>query len=556
MWLATVCFGLLTAAWSVLTPLAEAPDEPAHMGLVLHLADTGRYPDYDGLAHSEGVVQLCRDYAVSTQWCRTEAERADGVAVRERRADDAPARGARARGDDPDFDEAVADRMNQMPQHPPLYYQLMAGALRVERAAVPGTMTVDTELAYLRLLNVLMLLPLPWLAWLTARRLGLDEGVAGVAALLPLAVPQLTHIGGTLNNDNLFTVLVAALVALLAGVVRGDRSVRTAALVGLVTGLALLTKGFGVVLPPLVVLAYGVAAWRHLRGATPGALVAGGVAFVVSGWWYVGNLVRVGKVMPSVEDQGRLSSSSRPAGFRPDVGEWLGSTTTRMVEGWWGSFGWREVRLPFLLCLVLTVVASLAVLLAALGVPAPTLHPTPPCLPLRRRLRRHCHLVEANRTKGLVVLVGPVVLLGAFVVVRSAVIYGGTGRLAFQQGRYLFGGLTGLAVLAALGMARRLGPGRARPVAVGAVVGLQALAMGWCLVGWWGADDVGPVGAVRAVAAWSGWPDPLAFVLLVGGVAALAVLPVAARQPVVPAASALEGEQPVDRHPAVPDLTG
>jgi small subunit ribosomal protein S36 len=528
---ATVCFGLLTAAWSVLTPLAEAPDEPAHVGLVLHLAETGRYPAYDGLPHSEGIVQLCRDYAVSTQWCRSDEERAARVTTRPRRAEDAPPRGERARADDPAFDAPADDRMNQMPQHPPLYYQAMAGALRLERLLVPGEMSVDTEVAFLRLLNVLILLPLPGLAWLTARRLGLDDGVAVVAALLVLAVPQLTHIGGTVNNDNLFTVLVAGVVALLAGVVGGDRSRRTAVLVGALTGLALLTKGFAVVLPPLVVLAYGVGApgaaagrRRRLRAAAPAAGGALAVASLVGGWWYVGNLVRTGHVMPSVEDQGRLSSATRPAGFHPDVGEWLGSTTTRMVEGFWGSFGWREVRLPFLVSLAATLVAGLVLVAGRRAVGAGA------------EDRDGASRTGPASPAILVVLVAPVVALGAFVVVRSAVIYWDTGRLAFQQGRYLFGGLTGLAVLVAGGAARRLGE-RAAAAAVGVAVVLQVLAAGWCLVGWWGADDVGPWGAVRALGAWSGWPDAVAVLLLAGGAAALALLPLAARRPALPGTS-------------------
>lgn len=531
--LATVAFGALVAFWSVSTPLTEAPDEPAHLGLVLHVADTGDDPAYDGLQHTQGLFQMCRDYSTSARWCRTDEEREAGVDHRDRPADAAPPKGARPFWDDPGFQALEPGRMNQIPQHPPLYYRLMATGLRLERSLLPGEMSVDTELAFLRLLNVLLVLPLPWLAWWTGRRLGLASPVPEVAALLPLAVPQLTHIGGTLNNDNLFVVLVSLLVALLAGVARGDCSARTAALVGVTLGLSLLTKGFGVVLPPVVVLAYwqgsavtllaasgawrladrarpsrvGRRAWglvdRARRAAVP-AIGALGIAFAVSGWWYLGNLLDTGRVMPTVEDSMRLDPDSRPPGFEPDVGEYLGSTVTRLVEGFWGAFGWRRVELP-------TAVSAAATLLCIAAV----------VVAFRRSSRASAAPPIPASTVAL--LVAPLVLFCGFVVVRSAVIYWETSRLAFQQGRYMFGGLTGTAVAVAIAVSARFGP-RAVRVTVAGILAMQGMAVATCLAGWWDAADDSPIEALRAVVAWSGWPDPIAVALLAPMPIALAAL--------------------------------
>jgi 4-amino-4-deoxy-L-arabinose transferase-like glycosyltransferase len=545
---ATAAFGILTAFWSVLTPLTEAPDEPAHLGLVLEVADTGHYPAYDGLQHTAGLFQLCVDYATSANWCRTDAERATGLVERERPADEAPAKHGRVRWDDPEFRRLKPGRLNQMPQHPPLYYAAMAGALRIERAVVPGSLSVDTELAFLRLLNVLIVLPLPWLAWLAARRLRLGAEVAVVAALVPLAVPQLTHIGGTLNNDNLFVVLASGLMALLAGVVQGDRSRRTLLLVGVVAGLALLTKGFGVVLPPVVLLAYlvgsrtprtpfgpfglaGLRWWRDWRAVVP-AVGALAVGFVVSGWWYLGNLAATGQIMPSIEDQ-RLSARNRPPGFHPRLGEYAASAASRLVEGFWGAFGWRRVELPTVVSVAATVLCVGAAAVAFVRPPV-------------------------ARPK-LAVLLAPVALLVTFVLVRSAVIYRDSGRLAFQQGRYLFAGLTAAAAVVAVGAVRLLGARAVRATVAGVLV-LQGLAVAWCLNGWWGTDGV-PVGSLRAVVAWSGWPDPVVVVFLVMAPLALAALvhaawrhigdaavPVPVDQPTVTDGSALPG-QPVSAAP-------
>jgi small subunit ribosomal protein S36 len=519
--LATVAFAFLAGFWSVLTPLTEAPDEPAHLGLVLYLADTGDYPAYDELQHTAGLFQLCVDFATSANWCRTSEERAAGLVQRDRPADEAPAKHGRVHWDDPDFRALEPGRMNQMPQHPPLYYEVMAGALQVERAVVPGELSVDTELAFLRLMNVLLVLPLPWLAWCLARRLGARHEICLVASLTPLAIPQLTHIGATLNNDNLFVVLVSALMVLLVGVARGDRSRRTMVLVGMATGLALLTKGFAVVLPPVVVLAY------LIGSASPEATVRGwlrrgwqagwptatalATALVVSGWWYFENLTTTDRLMPSIEDRLRLNPRNRPAGFEPRIGEYAASTATRLVEGFWGDFGWRRVELP-------TVISAAATLLC-LGAVA-----------VAFRQRSRTESADPPVTGALLTLMlAPIALLTAFVVIRSAVIYQEIGSLAFQQGRYLFAGVTAAAAVMAIGI-HHLAGRRAVPVMVTGVFVMQGLAVAWCLTGWWGADDVGLPASLRAVVAWSGWPDPLVVALLAVTPVPMVLLARAARQ--------------------------
>jgi small subunit ribosomal protein S36 len=539
---ATVAFGLLTGFWSVLTPLTEAPDEPAHLGLVLHVADTGRYPTHDGLHHTVGLFDFCVDYSVSVKWCRTSPEEATGVRVRDRLADDAPPKDDRPYWDDPGFQTPEPGRLNQMPQHPPLYYAAMAAAVRVERAVVPGDLSIDTQLAFLRLLNVLLVLPIPWLGWCSARRLGAGDQVGVVAALIPLGIPQLTHIGATLNNDNLFMVLGAALMALLAGVVRGDRSRRTVVLVGLVTGLALLTKGFGVVFPPIVALAYLVGAGpdrSRRRSAALRSCSALAVAFAVSGWWYLAKLVTTGHIMPSIEDT-RLSAQNQVPGPRT-VGEYLDSTTSRIVDGFWGAFGWRRVQLPTalsvgmtLLCVALAVVAvrraareagradAGAAELGAAELGAAELGQAAAGAAELGRAEAGAagaSAAEAGRADPpitramLAVLLCPAAALCAFVVIRSAVIYAQTGRLAFQQGRYLFAGLSAAAVVVAIGAQHLLGR-RAVPAVVIAGVLMQSAAIACCLVGWWDADSVGLPDALRAVVAWSGWPDPIVVALL------------------------------------------
>ena len=89
--------------------------------------------------------------------------------MRRHPADEAPDKGSRPAWDDEGGDRPVGG-LNQMPQHPPLYYQAMATVLRAERAVGGGPASTDRELALLRLVNAALLAPLPLLAWWAARR--------------------------------------------------------------------------------------------------------------------------------------------------------------------------------------------------------------------------------------------------------------------------------------------------------------------------------------------------------------------------------------------------
>lgn len=502
---AVAAFGLLGVVWSIVAPLMEAPDEPDHLALVLYLADGHGYPSYDGLQSPDATYRLCRTFASATRACPRKGETFTATSTRRHPVADAPPHAARPAWNDLGGAKPVG-RLNQMPQHPPLYYEAMATVLRVERSVHGGPLSLDRELALLRFANALMLAPLPLIAWWGARRFGLDDTTASAAALVPFGVPMLTHIGSTLNNDNLLNLAGAIVIALLAGVVRGDRSLRTAGAVGVATGIALLAKASAVIFPPLVVLAYVIGWWtarpRH-DGEAPAeggrsaltwarALFLGGaVTAAVAAWWYVGNRIRTGSFAPTIEDR-RFGPDLAPPGFHPDLGTFF-STFLRSVNGrFWGAFGWYSVRFSAALGWVATAVVFVAVfsalatrILPGVGDPAPERPPG--------RL-------------GMTFLLAPVVALVAFVAIRAYSLYATTSQFIFLQGRYLFAGIAGLAVVIAVGVRRVAG--RATVAVVAVVVGaMQTWALYRVLSGFWGGPGLGPRGQYRAMAAYSGWPE-------------------------------------------------
>jgi small subunit ribosomal protein S36 len=501
---ATVAFGLLGTLWSLLAPLGEAPDEPAHLALVLHLADGNPYPDYDGLQNQAAIIRLCRTHAAATRACPRPGEVVTATSVRRHPASEAPDRSMRPAWND-DGGARQVGQVNQMPQHPPLYYQAMAAVLRLERAVASDPWSLDRELALLRVVNALVLAPLPLLAWWAARRFGSDRATAIAAALAVLAIPMLSHIGATLNNDNLLTLLGAVLVALLAGVARGDRSTRTAVALGVVTGLALLTKAFAVVFPPAILVAYLVGsrgadgpapAWAdRLRLVLRPVVVAGAATAAVAMWWYVRARVRTGSFTPSVEDR-RLTAELAPPGFSPEVTAFAAEFAESLTIRFWGAFGWYTVRVPLWWAVVATGLLMAALALALVPRRGP----------------------DASTRAQRLSLLTPVVLLGVFVAARAWDLYATTSRFQFIQGRYLFAGIVGVLVLAAMGVVRVVH--RWAPVAVaGLALLLQADAARRALSGGWGGPGVGVGAQLEAMVAWGAWPGELVAVVAVAAVA-------------------------------------
>ena len=166
----------------------------------------------------------------------------------------------------------------------------------------------------MRLLSAFLVMWLPLLSWATAWRMT-GSRLAGIAAsVVPLAVPELTHVGSTVNNDNLVTLAGAATLLGVACVLRGDRSRSTALWIGIWLAIALWAKAFGLVLVPLVILVYAVPWFLDRRHDAPGRgrsaavalAISAGIGIALGCWWYVVNEVRYGTTQPGVP-------ASRPA---------------------------------------------------------------------------------------------------------------------------------------------------------------------------------------------------------------------------------------------------
>ncbi len=466
VWAVSALFASLLLAYVVLLPIYRAPDEVDHVDAVYELEQGEGWaePGTDLLdppvitsLHLSGLLTLQHYPAAAAP----------------------PQRAKRS------FDTLPGtidpSQTNQITQHPPLFYALDAVPLKV----VGGTSwAYDKTVLFLRLLSALMVLPLPVLAHAAARRVRGPGALAVTASILPLAVPQLVHIGASVNNDNLLTLLFGLLTVALMYVVTGDLSRGTAVRIGVLSALALLTKGFAFIVPVWIGLTYILALCRYRRRtALTSALVALAVTTLLGGWWWLRNLLKYGAVQPAGE-----KPITPPPGFVPNL-HLLLNQYGYLPKSFWGAFGYFNVVLPDTEIKAATWVLAVGVVLALVA-------------PGRFAIDRA--LVLAAPFLGLLILL----------MLLSRRTYLSTGQFRGLQGRYMFPGIVGASVLVAGGL---VGPlrraGRWVPLLAVALAGvMQAYAARAILNGFWRPIDgnASYADALHTLFVWSAWPKPIA----------------------------------------------
>jgi len=267
--------------------------------------------------------------------------------------------GGNVRTDDPNI------RSNYITQHPPLYYLVMG----IAKNQIPDAegIPVDQLVFWLRLFNVLMMLPLPLLFFAAARRLVGSGAVATAAAFLPLVLPGLARSAASINNDNLAILIGTALLVLLIRVMQGDDSRRMATLVGAAAIAGGLTKSNVLMMLPFILIAYGIC-WLRTRRAltmpTTLTLIAAGALSVA---WAVRNRILFGSFQPDA--MGIATEAWQGPPRMPDQ-PWSGADFFRDVWAvypgrFWASLGVMEPpQLPRVLQLLMTAAVLICVLVA------------------------------------------------------------------------------------------------------------------------------------------------------------------------------------------------
>lgn len=442
VWLLVALAGAITMLSAVFYPNFRGPDEPEHVDLAVSMAARnvnwriGEAPLHKGVDRAPFVPRTRLKGAVHLG------------------KDSAPPRSQRKSFDALGGMAPAVPALNYIVQHPPLYYMVLGSALSV----VPHwqTMPFDRVVMFLRLVSALLILPVPWFCFAAARTMGAGKGVSIAAAAVPLMIPQLMRISATVNNDALVTVLGAAAVYLATGVYRGDLSRRRAGQLGVVCAALLLTKAIGLIVTLLVAVIYLISFARHRRfEGVRRPFVRCAVWFaapvLLASTWWLGNLVKYRTLQPD-----GTAPLRRPGAFTPHTT--FAKTGMTYVRSWLDDFTqrfWFDDPTGTQRTAALHAIALAATLLVIA-------------------------LFVAVLVRPLVDRLFSVLILGTMAVAVGQLLHNGwapwaAGRaIAGAQGRYIFGLISGLAVLIAFGL-RVVIPGPERWVARVAVTLAVAL---------------------------------------------------------------------------------
>ena len=295
--------------WSVAIPPWRAPDEPQHFGYIEYLNREKSIPlDGQTYFYPDVFESLSRtNFAGITGSDRTDVD-------------------------------PQTRQLNPAAQHPPLYYLMV---LPVYRAAAGAP--IETQLYLVRVFGILISMALIAVSWRFARLVfpGASYLQIGVP-LLMIFHPQFGFIAAAAMNDGLLALLFTLFLYQLVIFAQGDFSPRRAAVIGVITGLGMLTKssfliaypvGF-IVVAVLLVLKKG----QRLRLLRAAALVLA-VSFLICFWYYLRNYLELGVWQPTYK------------GERYRAGGWWDllfhtAFRTDLVTSFLGNFSWLTIPLP------------------------------------------------------------------------------------------------------------------------------------------------------------------------------------------------------------------
>jgi 4-amino-4-deoxy-L-arabinose transferase-like glycosyltransferase len=408
--LAVGCYLLLASGWLFWMPAFEPSDENTHVQSVLHYAQGGGLAVVRGTAAKLGLpywTEQTQAYQPPLYfWLMGQVAHAIGAG-----------------------DAVVAQRVNGEMRRAgagPAARMLYRHGPDESPPYGPG----QRKLLELRAVSALLGLGVLLLVFALGRRVfPEDPGVAGLAALLVACFPRFLHEAASVHNETLSTLLAHVALLLLAAWTTGTpvRPAR-AVLLGLVIGLALLTKLTSLFLLPLVALVLLLPCLRERRWPgrdewISGALVLGGAASV-AGWWFLHNVRTYGD--PFALGPQRVLFHTMAIG-EGEAGAWLSDAFLRGFFGsLLGNFGWGMVATH-----AAAALSGLLLLIAAAG-----------GWLLWRRGRGPFGRPAPDATRMLRVAL--------FLVLAQFFVY--NLRVTGPDSRYIFGALGPLALLVAAGL--------------------------------------------------------------------------------------------------------
>ena len=305
---------VLAIGYSIVEPLAEAPDEADHYNYITYLGQNRSLPEGTVVTQSKHPPFYHALAATLTAWT----------------------------GLDFTFLRSNPDALPLGPDKPPNLF------IHTTLEAFPwrgGALAMHLA----RFLSIALGAITVWGAWRLGSESFPDRPAIGLLAAAFLAgLPGFLFISGSVNNDNAAGAFGTLVILLCAMTLRRGLGWRRAALIGLFLGLGVLSKVGTLALWPLVVLAVGLAWWlspdrKHALPAAVGQMaVAWGLGVLIASPWLLRNMNLYGD--PLAWDFVRSTVDQRVGPFALRDISWLLSGFHRTF---WGRFGGAgQIELP------------------------------------------------------------------------------------------------------------------------------------------------------------------------------------------------------------------
>lgn len=336
---------VLQSVWAMSMPAFRGPDEPHHVNSIMRIVSGDGWPEPgDAMVdpvivqagHESGIITPGATHFTSTYRTRLLHSRpinpyfADMVITpHDSRSPLYPVSKA----------DPAAHEVDQMTQHPPLYY---AGGAAIVKAFDLQDAPWDRLIQALRLYGIALTIPLVPATIYTARRLGASRHWSLLAGLVPLAIPQVFGITAVVTNDTLAIGTGALVVAALAKAGTERITWKTVLFVGGALGLALWSKGLLLAFGLPLVLVFLFARHDTWKRRLTAALASGTIALTIGFWWVL-NLVRYGVVQPAGYSR-PVPESWDPA--NASFMHYFSTAFRTFTTSFFSSFGWLEADFP------------------------------------------------------------------------------------------------------------------------------------------------------------------------------------------------------------------
>lgn len=348
-WLCALVACLNAAAWSVITPPFQVPDEPEHVAYVNQIVRKGSLPTkhYDVFSAEENV-------ALVDLQLQSVAERPERHTISTRAEQEALDKGLKEAAESP---ETGSEGAGVATSQPPLYYAIQA----IPFSLAGGTLLDRIEL--MRLLSALMGGLTALFTYLFLRELLPRARWAWIVGGLGVALaPLLGFMSGAVNPEAMLYTVTAALFYGLARGFRSGLTRRHAITIGAVIAIGFATKLNFVGLAPGVLLGLIILSIRAAKTLGRAAYISLAIALLVAFspilLYMAVHLVTGGQTlgMVSAGISSIHGSVTRELAYiwqlylprLPGMHSYFGGVSTSLFwfKGYVGLYGWLDTPFP------------------------------------------------------------------------------------------------------------------------------------------------------------------------------------------------------------------